>query len=801
MSDGGGDGPNNAVDQADGGFGRGSAGNGAAVKEKTRGWSPQRDGAGRSADQSDLLSGSTGSATPADRASRTAYESGRRLLNPATIEASRGPQIPVDKPVMPGRHDVSSAPGPVPVDQIEELRDRFAAVPRLADLQRVLRDRRLVVLVGPERSGRSSTGLRLLDERTGGAVSRLDPAASPFLPTADQIVEGHGYLASIDRATVPNCVVADRLAADLAAKGAYCVIIAHPSPALRRELGRYCVEHMQADPLAILVRHMQAGVGADDGDELGDRLEQLAGSPEIARLLGPAARPSEAAEAAALLLAHARGERSRKEIDALIERLVLDDRIEEWFSVLVGVTHGQHADRARRLTAMRIAIAVFDGLPRHIAETTAERLAIRLAVPPAPPGDAFGSDRFVLPRTGPRGVDPDETATLLATTPIAVTRGEVPVFARTVPGETISYRDDRLPSAVLRWVWHNHYPLREPVIAWLADLSRDERQQVRFRAAQAAGLLCALDFTHTLEALVLPAANAAEADAGDADGAVSQDVFWRRQFAAMAIDHVARDERLRRLVRFRLRQWRRAADPALRWTAAYAYGYDVGARDPEHTFKELRVLGTPWELRPYATMTGAQKRGEESVFHAAGAAIVGMFCAGAHREVLAELHDWIVDPRSSVRLLAVQAVIYLTTEMAFRIGTPEGAAEPLLDETDREERAIWPVLVALHGRHPELQRQGAELIRFTLRSNAQTVALKAFGDVFDIADDYPDTALPAVEAFLPLVIKDEADRGRLLGLLQRMRHAWADALSPEVADRLEGVIAGIPVVTGRKVFS
>jgi len=251
------------------------------------------------------------------------------------------------------------------------------------------------------------------------------------------------------------------------------------------------------------------------------------------------------------------------------------------------------------------------------------------------------------------------------------------------------------------------------------------------------------------------------------------------------------------------------AGPALRWTAAYAYGYDIGARDPEHTFEELRVLGTPWELRPYATMTGQQRRDEESVFHAAGAAIASMFCAGAHREVLAKLHDWIVDPRSSVRLLAAQAVIYLTTEMAFRIGTPEatgtridpeGPAEPLLDETDREERAIWPILVALHGRHPELQRQGAELIRFALRSNAQTVALRAFGDIFDIAEDYPDTALPAVEAFLPLVIKDEADRGRLLGLLHRMRHAWADALSPTVADRLEAVIVGIPVMTGRKVF-
>ena len=612
-------------------------------------------------------------------------------------------------------------------------------------------------------------------------------------------------------------MAADRLAADLAAAGAYCVITAYSSPAIRRELGFYCVEHVQADPVAILDRHVQAGIAAADDDELGIRMEQLASSPEIARLLGPAARPSEAAEAAALLLAHGRHERSREEMETLVERLVLDDRIEDWFAVLIGVTHGQHADRARRLTAMRIAVAVFDGLPRHIAESTAESLAIRMAIPPAPPGDAFGSDRFLLPRTGPRGVDPDEAATLLATTPIAVTRGEVPVFARSVPGETISYRDERLPSAVLRCLWHNHYPLRAPVTAWLADLSRDERQQVRFRAAQAAGLLCALDYTHTLDALVLPAAKAASDDADEQDDNVSEGTFWCRQFAAMAMDHVSRDERLRRLVMFRLRQWRRADDPALRWTAAYAYGYDVGARDPERAFKELRVLGTPWELRAYATMTRAQQRGEEAVFHAAGAAIAGMFCAGAHREVLAKLLDWTVDPRSSVRLLAVQAVIFLMREMAFRIGTPEAATdgvdphhadatpapspEPLLNEAERDERAIWPILVALHGRHPELQRQGAELIRIALRSNEQTVALKAFADIFDIAEDYPETALPAVEAFLPLVIKDEADRGRLLNLLHRMRHAWADALSPEVADRLEGVIVGIPVMTGRKVFS
>ena len=110
--------------------------------------------------------------------------------------------------------------------------------------------------MGPEGSGRSTTGLWLLDERTDGAVSRLDPAAGPFLP-ADQIVAGHGYLATVDRAAAPNRVAADRLAADLTAKGAYCVITAHLSHAMRRELGFYCVEHVQADPIAILGRHVR----------------------------------------------------------------------------------------------------------------------------------------------------------------------------------------------------------------------------------------------------------------------------------------------------------------------------------------------------------------------------------------------------------------------------------------------------------------------------------------------------------------------------------------------------------------
>src|SRR6185437_13875395 len=104
----------------------------------------------------------------------------------------------------------------------------------------------------------------------------------------------------------------------------------------------------------------------------------------------------------------------------------------------------------------------------------AETLAVRMATPPRTPGDADGEGRLLLPHTGSRGVDPDEAATLLATTAITVAPAMAPFATREVPGETIAYLDDRMPSAVLRCVWH-HYPLREPMVAWLGDLAQDNR--------------------------------------------------------------------------------------------------------------------------------------------------------------------------------------------------------------------------------------------------------------------------------------------------------------------------------------
>jgi hypothetical protein len=556
-------------------------------------------------------------------------------------------------------------------------------------------------------------------------------------------------------------------------------------------------------------------------------MAELSADDRVRALIRPAASPAQLAEIAGLVLAHGRGEIEMDDVEARADEILYDERIEEWFSVLAGAPHGYRAERARRLTAMRIAVAVFDGMPRHIAESTAGELAAHMGAPAPSVGtpSSSGPTPLATPRAGVRLLDPDDTLSLLASTPVECERRDVPYGHGEVPGEVIRYRDDRMPSAVLRCVWQGQYALRGPMISWLDVLSRDPRMNVRARAAQAAGLLCSLDFTHAFEALIWPAADArpeirltptvrdGDEDGGEKDDE-KDDAIWqdRREFAALAMDHAARDLRLRKAVRGRLSRWRRSDDPALRWTAAVALGYDVGARAAREALDALRVLGTPWEARRYRELESSTKKGrkralafkqEKAVFHAAGSGVAGLFRFGAHREVLEELHEWITDPRSSVRLLAYQAVIYIMGTQVVWVAHPEHGSsvqhDELVSESDRRDRGRWPVLLTLHGRSSTLQGRAAELVWRVLRSSERKVALDVLGEWFeDTVDD--EGLLAAVETFLPLLVVEETDRGRLRGLVREMRHRWEDPLQEEVADRLEAVIAGVRTIGGRKVF-
>jgi hypothetical protein len=369
---------------------------------------------------------------------------------------------------------------------------------------------------------------------------------------------------------------------------------------------------------------------------------------------------------------------------------------------------------------------------------------------------------------------------------------------------------------LLRHIWTERPALRPPLITWLDDLSRDPDYTVRLRAAQAAGLLAAVDFGYTFTALIEPAASAVErrrpdrdedrSDDGDADRDDADDVpdvVWshRRVFAAVALDHAARDPDVRGAVTRTLKRWRRsAADPARRWTAARTWGYDIGQNDVDTALEELRVLGTPWETKDVSTMReGPELRDWNRLLFASGLSIAMLFGTGAHDAVLQRLHTWITD-RTSLRKLAVQAVVLMVGLPASGLGRPEHErADDLVLDDASVARRQWPALLALQGRHGAVVGPAAELVRGGLRSTWREVVAETLERWFDLCA-HDDAALAAVETFLPLLVVEESDRARLRGLVRRKQRVWADPLPTRVAVRLDTALTRVEVVPrGRRV--
>jgi len=112
-----------------------------------------------------------------DAAATETYVAGRTLFDPVTIHAGRDAHITLRAQLASGIRNVASTPGPVPTAQITALQRSYVEVPEHATLLQALRDRRLLVLVGPCSSGRSTTALHLLNALTE-SVARLSPSVA-----------------------------------------------------------------------------------------------------------------------------------------------------------------------------------------------------------------------------------------------------------------------------------------------------------------------------------------------------------------------------------------------------------------------------------------------------------------------------------------------------------------------------------------------------------------------------------------------------------------------------------------------
>ena len=735
-----------------------------------------------------------------DQLAREAYERGRQLLDPSTVIAGRDAHVTVrTQLVLTDRSGPPRTPGRLRAEQLEAVRASYVEGPEYATLKELLFSRHLLVLVGTPGSGRSTTAIRLLDDVTDGTVARLDPAVPAVDLDPEAIAKGHGYLGIVaEKDSRSSTVAADRFADRLEHAGTYCVLVVTEQTDAATAFAAYATTCTPPDPHELVEQHVDAGLGPQAPPDLGPRLLGLAESPRLHRALGPEPRTHEAAALARLLLAHGRGEIGVDDVEAALAAL-LDDQIAQWFAVLDAPPHGDRGERARRLSALRIALAVFDGLPAYLATNAAAQLSVRLTAPFAHPSD----DPPTVPPTRSPVLTGEDDRMLVVSTRLRREWTTAPFNGFDVPAEVVRFADPRTPAALLRHVWTERPVLRRPLLAWLGDLARDPRPVVRTRAAQAAGLLCSVDFAHTFTELIrpnaekqLPAAPTVDSDEEEDGGpdreAHVAEVRRRREFAALAMDHAARNPAVRRVVLRTLRRWASSDDnPALRNTAANALGYDVGQADLEKTLEKLKVLGTPGQSRDLDGMKDRATRDDWfRLVYLSGESVARLFTTGAHHRVLQALDNWMTHQRVDLRLLAVQAIVLMMDARVSELGRPEQDDDDTLVAGGDlpPDRARWPALLALQDRHPDVVAPAAELVREALRSRWRDVVATVLTRWFDLAAS-DEAALPAVESFLPRLVVEESDRARLRGLVRRSRRTWADPLPPHVADRLDDALA------------
>ncbi|MGH3966533.1 MAG: hypothetical protein ACRDRY_25400 [Pseudonocardiaceae bacterium] len=334
-----------------------------------------------------------------------------------------------------------------------------------------------------------------------------------------------------------------------------------------------------------------------------------------------------------------------------------------------------------------------------------------------------------------------------------------------MPVELAAFVDDRMPVAVLKHAWRHHHNARRPLLSWLEDLADDVHPEVWVRAAQAAGLLCALDFPDVFRSLI--------------DGWAGDTNTHRRLVATFALDQAAQEPAVLPAVREVINTWKNDGDEAQRWTVAAALGYDLGLTSVEDALNDLRALGT-W-----------QEDEGTPVADIASDSVARLLAGGEVKKVVNRLLSWLEDRRTSVRDLALLTIIRLSHIKVsdlwdidmFTSGSGRDRWPLLAD------RGRWPLLLALQDEDAEFTEPFADLVWRSLdtaRSRGTALnALKRWIQGCERDRSY----LPALASFLRLLADTPNSARRLRQLVTDLRADPQRPLAPAVANYLDQALA------------
>lgn len=656
----------------------------------------------------------------------------------------------VTAPTVHARDRQGHAPGPVRPSLLAELRDRYAPVTGYGALVDRLSADRLLVLRGAPGTGRTTTGLRLLDEVAEGRVSRCTPETD--IRNMDGLLEeGFGYLYDMAACATdaPTDVHLDRLCGMLAEQHCHLVVVTAHDTRYDVAFAEYAAECPLPDPSDMLDRLL-----AWEGRE----------QPDLARTLRPTAAvadlkpvreflrlPSETRWFAHLLTIHAQGQIDLSEV-ATRTTNSLARHVADWFAPLAMLPPTAEGDDQVRRTSFRLALAIFDKTPFHIAAEAGELLAWEILLARSPR------------RTPGRPVFTDSRADHVGNSGARLYEDTAEFGDTRVPATFAAYEDDRMPTAVLRHAWNMHN-LRGPLIRWLRQLSQDARPLVWIRAALAVGALCAWDFSYTFHELIDPLATAPDD---------VPDHVRRRVVAAIALGHAARAPEMEPVVRHIVDEWCGSDDAAERWTGATALGYGMGLRDTTKAVEDLRTIGC---------RTEDDSDDEQSQADVASWAMAELFCRGGVEPMAAAVLRWLEDDRVDVRFLGTLAAARIAGRMVSDLDDLDLTRSPGDGRWELlPSRRRWPLLVALADEAPKLAELLVDLVwRLTRITMAHEVVLETLATWMRAAQKDATCTAP-VARFLAGLGDDETDRARLLYLVHELRSDRYDPLPSDIAD-------------------
>ncbi|RKT54258.1 hypothetical protein [Saccharothrix australiensis] len=571
-----------------------------------------------------------------------------------------GPSTYIEKFVVSGGRRARVVEVVVGGDRVRAEQRTYHRVDHYADIASGLKADHVVGIFDAPGQGRRTTAVNLLAERVDPDRVRLLVPGEGIQPAdlcderAELFESGRGYLLDLTGWPVDPLVV-DALVELLAKLQAYLVVLGDRGHAAHHQ-GPNVFRHPPPNPLDVLhtrlgvlaERHVAECVGGCTPDRVFAYLERCLADADLARELEFRASPRVVVQFAQTVVHGACGNREPAELTAK-----LPDRLRQ-AAVEALREPGAAPDEPHRAPlrqAVLAGYAVFHGRP--LAEAFEASTLLCHEILPRFETRAPGLDRAVfdsnlselishiIVQDGPDGSEGPKLAEFVA-----------PSFSR----------------IVLDVVWHDFVSTRAPVVAWLDVLAGHDREPMRVRAAQAAGLLARYDFDEIHRRLLRHWAR------GNAR---------YRDSTALALEMTASSERLFGRVCDLIRSWaEESADSRLQDCAARAYGTVIGARLPSDALRALRRLAAKPDLARSAAISVALAR---------------LFAASAHEQVLDALGDWRAARDRTVRLHAVRAMLILTRAY---LGSDEQQALPALvaAREDWQDTLVELWRVALIGR-------------------------------------------------------------------------------------------------------